>query len=480
VERHQRHVVVLGGGISGLAAAYALAADVPRGTRITIVEASDRLGGKLRTEEFMGRPVDCGADAFLARVPAGVALAESLGLTASLISPATQTAYVYAGGRLRALPAGTSLGTPVRLASLAKSGVLSPFALVRAALEPLLPGAPLDRDIAIGDLIARRFGRQVRDRLVDPLLGGVYAGSARALSLDATSPDVARAAHASRSVLLGLRRVAPAPSSGPVFHSFAGGMSVIVDALADALHAADVTVRLRAQATELAQTSEGWRVRIGDERGISSTSGELRTDAVVIALPALPASRLLRGLADEAAAELAGIEYASVGIVTMAYPRPVVSVPGSGFLVGAREKRVIKACTWMSQKWPHLAGDVDIVRCSVGRAGDNDALRRDDGDLADAVHQDLRDIMGLRSLPVAYRVTRWGGALPQYAVGHLDRVRRIEASISAHAGLAVAGAAYRGVGIPACIESGQRAAALIAQQLRDGTIAADEGEHNDG
>ncbi len=480
METHQRHVVVLGGGISGLAAAYALTSDAPRGTRVTVVEASDRLGGKLRTDEFMGRPVDCGADAFLARVPGGVALAESLGLTSALISPASQTAYVYAGGRLRALPPGTSLGTPVRLAPLAKSRVLSPIGLARAALEPLLPGDPLDGDVAMGDLIARRFGRQVRDRLVDPLLGGVYAGSAAAMSVEATSPDVARAARESRSILLGLRRTAAAPASGPVFHSFAGGMSVLVNALAEALHAADVTVRLRAQATELARTNDGWRVRIGDERGLSSTSGELHADAVVIALPALPASRLLRGVADAAASELAAIEYASVGIVTLAYSRQVVTIPGSGFLVGARERRVTKACTWMSHKWPHLAGDVDIVRCSVGRAGDNDALRRDDGDLADAVHQDLRDIMGLRSLPVSYRVTRWGGALPQYAVGHLDRVRRIETSISAQPGLAVAGAAYRGIGIPACIESGQRAAARIAQQLRDGTIAAGEGKHTDG
>jgi oxygen-dependent protoporphyrinogen oxidase len=387
---------------------------------------------------------------------------------------------VYAGGRLRALPSGTSLGVPVRLAPLAKSRVLSPRGLARAAIEPFVPGARLDHDIAIGDLVAKRFGGQVRDRLVDPLLGGVYAGSAGVLSTDATSPAVAKAARESRSILLGLRRNAAPVSTGPIFYSFADGTSVLVDALAAALAKAGVDVRLRAQATALAVTPGGWQVRLGDERGLSVTSDELLADAVVIALPALPASRLLAGVDDVAARELAAIDYASVGIVTLAYPRPVVTMPGSGFLVGARENRFIKACTWTSQKWPHLAGEVDIVRCSVGRAGDNEALRRDDEDLAAAVHDDLQDIMGLQSPPVATRVTRWGGALPQYAVGHLDRVRRIESSIAAHPGLAVAGAAYRGVGIPACIESGQRASARIAQHLRDGTMAAVEGTHTDG
>ncbi|MEO6712349.1 MAG: protoporphyrinogen oxidase, partial [Mycobacteriales bacterium] len=440
---HQRHVVVLGGGISGLSAAYSLLRTAPAGTRITVVEASARAGGKLRTEEFAGLPVDTGADAFLARVPAGVRMARQLGLSDRLISPSTSSAFVYAAGALRPLPGGTALGVPMDLWPLAKSRLLSPIGMLRAAAEPLLPGRPVDGDMAVGVLVARRFGSQVRDRLVDPLLGGVYAGHADELSLDATSPATAAAAHTSRSLWRGLRARRAPKQSGPVFHSFAGGTSVLVDALVTALIAGGVDLRLATSATGLARSAGGWRLRLGDRAGVSATSGELDADAVVIALPALPASRLLADVVPVVAADLAAIDYASVGIVTLAYARG--SVPprqGSGFLVAASERRVIKAGTWTSLKWPHLAGDLEIVRCSVGRAGESADLQRDDEDLVAAVHQDLRAIAGFATAPVLSKVTRWGGALPQYAVGHVDRVERIERAVAATPALATCGAAY--------------------------------------
>lgn len=480
MEHHQQHVVVVGAGISGLAAAYTLLRAAPAGTRVTVVEASARAGGKARTEEFAGLPVDSGADAFLARVPAGVRLAGQLGLADQIISPTTSSAFVYAAGALRALPSGTALGVPMDLWPLAKSRLLTPLGLLRAAAEPLLPGRPINGDVSIGQLVASRFGRQVRDRLVEPLLGGVYAGWSDKLSLDATSPATSAAAHASRSVLLGLRARRPPQKPGPVFHSFTGGMSVLVDALVAALRAGGVDVRLGVSVTGLSRTSEGWRVRLGDRAGVSATSGELDAHAIVVALPASPAAKLLADIAPAAAADLAAIEYASVGIVTLAYPR--LGSPrqhGSGFLVAAGEQRVIKAGTWTSQKWAHLAGEFDIVRCSVGRAGQNHDLRRDDDDLVAAVHADLRDIAGFQSPPVLSRVTRWGGALPQYAVGQLDRVGRIERAVASVPGLALCGAAYRGIGIPACIESGERAAARIVAHLEGGTIAAGEGKPTD-
>jgi oxygen-dependent protoporphyrinogen oxidase len=220
---------------------------------------------------------------------------------------------------------------------------------------------------------------------------------------------------------------------------------------------------------------------LGDRAGISPASGALEADAIIVALPAAPAAKLLAPTIPAVAGELAGIDYASVGIVTLAYPEGSVrGQRGSGFLVAAGERRMIKAGTWTSQKWAHLAGDLDIVRCSVGRAGQTDDLRRSDGDIASAVHADLRDIAGLRAQPVLTKVTRWGGALPQYAVGHLDRVARIERAVEAERGLALCGAAYRGIGIPACIESGERAAELIGAQLRSATMATGEGKTGDG
>ena len=476
MDQYQPHVVVIGGGISGLAAAYAVQSSAAPGTRLTVIEASSLAGGKLRTEEFAGLPVDSGADAFLARVPAGVRLAGQLGLTDRLVAPTTSSAFVFSAGALRPLPAGTALGVPIDLWPLAKSRLLSPWGLLRAAAEPLLPGRPVTGDMAVGELVARRFGAQVRDRLVEPLLGGVYAGWSDKLSLDATSPATAAAAHGSRSVLLGLRARRAPRKSGPVFHSFVGGTSVLVDALVAALLSGGADVRLGVSATALTRTATGWQIRLGDRAGVSHTSGHLEADAVIVALPASPAAKLLADAAPKAARELADIEYASVGIVTLAYRREGIPRQGSGFLVAAGERRVIKAGTWTSQKWAHLAGEFDIIRCSVGRAGQSDDLRRDDDDLVSAVHADLCDIGGLTSRPVLSKVTRWGGALPQYAVGHVDRVGRIERAVAAVPGLAACGAAYRGIGIPACIESGERAAAQIVAQLASGTMTTGEGK----
>ncbi|MEP7056079.1 MAG: protoporphyrinogen oxidase [Actinomycetota bacterium] len=464
MEPTRPHVVVVGAGISGLAAAYSLLRS--GGARITVIEAGARAGGKLRTEEFAGLRIDAGADAFLARVPAGIRLAGQLGLADRLISPTTSSAFVYAAGALRPLPSGTALGVPKDLWPLAKSRLLTPAGLLRAAAEPLLPGKKTVGDLAVGDLVARRFGTQVRDRLVEPLLGGVYAGWSGKLSLDATSPATSKAAHESRSLLLGLRKNRAPQQSGPVFHSFDGGTSVLVDALVEALKAGGVEVRLGVSVTEIARTVKGWRVRTGDRDGVSATSGELEAEAIVLALPGSPAAKLLKELSPQAAADLSGIEYASVGLVTLAYPpNTTEDQRGSGFLVAAGERRVVKAGTWTSRKWAHLHGEFDIVRCSVGRAGQSDDLRRDDDDLVQAVHGDLQEIAGIRTKPVMSKVTRWGGALPQYAVGHLDRVARIESAIEAVPGLAACGAAYLGIGVPACIESGEHAAARIVEQL---------------
>jgi protoporphyrinogen/coproporphyrinogen III oxidase len=456
--------VVVGGGIAGLAAAWALR----DAAQVTLVESSPALGGKLRTSEVAGIAVDEGAEAFLARVPEALHLARELGLGDDLVAPAEASASVLSRGRLVPLPTGTLLGVPTDLAALAATDLLSSRGLLRTPLDLVLPGRPIDDDVAVGELVGRRLGREVVDRLVDPLLGGVYAGRAEALSLDATVPALAGPARRSRSLLLAARaaRAAAPPSSGPVFSTVTGGLGRLVDALRAALLHAGADLRLGSPVRELSRTADGWRLVLGPRPAPEL----LEADAVVLATPAAPTARLLAGAVPAAATDVAGIESASVAVVTLALPVDGVApgLRGSGYLVPAVEGRTVKAVTFSSRKWAHLA-DADpgllVVRASVGRHGEEADLQRSDDELVTVAAAELAETVGVTAPPVDSRVTRWGGGLPQYAVGHRSRVARIRAAVAGVPGLAVCGAAYDGVGVPACIRSGEAAAARVVEGL---------------
>lgn len=437
-------VAVIGGGMAGLAAAYALR------DRVTVIllEASSRVGGKVRASEVGGIAVDEGADALIRRVRHGLDLASAAGLGDGLVSPASGDACVLVGGRLRPLPGGTVLGVPGDLTSLARSEVLSARALARVPLDLVRPGGPVTEDVAVGELVRRRLGQEVVERLVDPLLGGVYAGRADLLSLQATLPQLAAALTRSRSLVLAAR-ASRAPAEGPVFAGLPGGLGRLPAAVATASGA---EIRTGTTVRALQRTPAGWRLTTGS----TTAPGYLDVAAVVVAVPAAPAARLLRDVAPGAAAELAGIDYASVAIVTLVLDGPTPG-HGSGYLVPAVEGLMTKAVTFTSRKWA-LDGPA-VVRASVGRYGDEVELQREDGELVQVVRAELETVVGPVGRLVDSRVTRWGGGLPQYAVGHVDRVRRITAALPA--GLAVAGAAYDGVGVPAVIRSGQEAAAGV-------------------
>jgi protoporphyrinogen/coproporphyrinogen III oxidase len=449
-----RHVVVIGAGVAGLAAAYALRrADGE--LAVTILEGSGRPGGKLHTSPVAGVPVEAGAEMFLARVPEAVELAAALDLPTT--HPATTAAGVVVAGRVRPLPAGTVMGVPADPAAL--DGVLSPAGVARARAERPRPPLPPDVDVSIGGYVADRLGDEVVDRLVDPLLGGVYAGHARGLSLRATVPALATAAERYPTLWEAAAAALPPARTDPVFATVPGGLSRLVEGLAAATGA---DLRLRLPARELHRTPTGFRVVAGPVPDPT----ELHADAVVVAVPARPASRLLTGVAPVAAAELAGIEYASMALVTLALPAAAASrLTGSGLLVPAVEDRVVKALTWTSVKWAHLAGEYCFVRASIGRHGEEAVLQRDDAELVTAARADLAALTGVDATPVDSRVSRWGGALPQYAPGHLERVRRVREAVAAVPGLAVAGAAYEGVGIPACLRSGYAAASHLSSQM---------------
>lgn len=453
-------VVVVGGGIAGLAAAHALAID---GVDVTVVESTDALGGKLRISEVAGVPVDEGAEMFLRRVPEALDLVATLGRSDEVVSPRTTAASVWSRGSLQPMPARTVMGLPSDPAAL--RGVLSASEVSRVALDRFLPGAAPGEDISVGKWVAHRVGRAVVERLVDPLLGGVYAGRADELSLAATIPQLPRD---ERSLLAAARRVVPkSPSTDPVFATVTGGMGSLPASVVAAIHSHGGVVVTGRAVRRLDRRDGGWRVVHGptiDEQVIDA-------DAVIVAVPAAPAARLLADIAPGAATELGSIDAASMAIITTAWrPADAPVIETSGYLVPAVYGRSVKAVTFASSKWQHLsASDVVIVRCSIGRHGDVGDLQRDDADLVGAAILELTSYAGFRGAPIDSRVSRWGGGLPQYAVGHRDRVARIRSAVAGVPGLAVCGATYDGVGVPACIRTGQAAAAQVMLRTREST-----------
>lgn len=459
-------VVVIGAGIAGLAAAHRLA---QRGARVTVLEASERVGGKLLPGEIAGARVDLGAESMLARRPEAVDLAREVGLGERLQPPATATASIWTRGALRPMPKGHVMGVPGTAEAL--SGVLSEEGLARIAQDAGLPRTEIGDDVAVGEYVAARLGREVVDRLVEPLLGGVYAGDAYRISMRSAVPQLFQVAKTHTSLTEGVReiqaRTAADQQTGPVFMGVEGGVGTLPPAVADAVRAEGGEIVTGAPVTELRrEPSGGWRVVTGDR--------VRHADAVIVAVPAAAAARLLRAEAPEAADELDTVEYASMALVTLAYRRSDTALPaGSGFLVPPVDGRTIKASTFASQKWGWIADenpDVVVLRTSVGRYGETEILERDDADLVDVSRHDLRAATGLDATPLETRVTRWTDGLPQYPVGHHARVARIREHVAKLPGLAVCGAPYDGVGIPACIASAHAA----VDQLRGDLTAVRE------
>jgi oxygen-dependent protoporphyrinogen oxidase len=445
-----RRTVVVGGGLAGLAAARDLAA---AGRDVTVLEGSPRVGGKLLTGEVAGVEVDLGAEAMLARRPEGVELAREVGLP--VVHPATTSSSVWTRGALRPLPR-SMMGVPADVSEVARSGVLSRSGLER--LEHEVAGSPLadHEDVSVGELVAARLGDEVVDRLVEPLLGGVYAGRARLLSVRATVPQLA--VWSGEPSLTAAVARGPA-TSAPVFAGVEGGVGRLPAAIA-----AGLVVRTDATVRGLRRTPTGFAVVVGP----TTAEEELEADEVVVATPAAPAARLLADVAPVAASELAAIEYASMAVVTFAFRAADLpeGLAGSGFLVPPVDGRTVKAATFSFNKWAwvrHSGDGLLLLRTSVGRHREEFVLQVSDEDLVAASLTDLGEAIGLAARPVGSRVQRWGGGLPQYAVGHLDRVARIRAAVARVPGLAVCGAAYEGVGIPAVVASGRRAAAVLAQ-----------------
>ncbi len=487
-------IAVVGGGITGLAAAWELTrrlAHLPEPARIVVLEASPLLGGMLRTAEVGGHRVDVGAESVLARRPEALELIAEAGLSGSVVHPTAASATIWSRGRRWPLPPGTLMGIPSDPGSVL--GLLTRAEVDRLRSEPVLPS--VTADLSVGDFVESRVGPAVVDRLVEPLLAGVYAGHARRLSLRATVPALWLAAQSGAGLVdtaAAAARRAPLESAvprppgdvpdraGPVFAGYRGGLGQLVEDLAVRLQERGVELRTSAMIRELSRTVDGWALVVG-----ATTSAErMLVDGVVLATPATPTSRLLQTVSPRAAARLGAIEYASMALISLALPRKGkaaagavgasgavdgADLSGSGFLVPPSEPLTIKAATFSTSKWEWVARlDPEVVhlRTSVGRAGQTATLQHGDEDLVATALADLTVVLGAEvPHPVDARVQRWGGALPQYAVGHVETVEAILADAQAVPALGLAGAAYEGVGVPACISSGRRAAAAVATHL---------------
>lgn len=453
-------VVVAGGGVTGLVAAREA---VLAGATATVVEPGP-LGGRVRASSFDGAVLDEAADNFLARVPEGLELCRALGLEGDLVSPAVRRARVWSRGELRLLPEAQLLGVPTDLDELDASQILSPEGARRVREDLTTPLTAPTKDVTIGSVMRARLGDEALERLVDPLVGGINAGDTDHLSLAATVPQLDAAIRSGRPSLIEAcqaQRAAVADASAPVFFAPRAGMAALVEALVADLDARGVTF-VREAVTDLAPDGAAWRVGVAGGAALSA-------DGVVITVPAGPAADLVRPHAGRVATLLAAIPYASVAMISLAVPRHAIDreLDASGFLVPRVEGRTVTACSWTSSKWPHLAGPGTVwLRASVGRDGDEAALALGDDALLDAVLADLADLMALRGRPTETRVTRWDQSLPQYRPGHLDRVAAIETELASVApSLAIAGAALRGLGVPACIRQGADAARRVLAAL---------------
>jgi len=465
-------VVIVGGGIAGLAAAYRLTQAAP-GASITLVESESRLGGKIVTERVDGFVIEGGPDTFLAYKPRGVGLCRDLGLGDRLhgTNPALRRTYIARGERLYDLPEGLTGLIPSRFGPMAKTALLSPLGKLRMGLDYVIPPRRAPEDESIASFVSRRLGQEVYDRLVEPLLSGIYAGDGEQLSLAATFPQLQQTERAHGGLIKGMlaarqngHRPTPSANGRSAFVTPTTGLAEIVEALEARLRAAGVRLRLGEHVKRVERAAGGYGVTLAN-------GAVLPAEAVILATPAFVTAELLAGLDETAAAALRAIPYVSTATVSLAYPLADIPRPldGYGYLIPRAENRPILACTWTSTKFPHRAPEGSgLIRAFVGRAGQADVLAGTDAAVVNLVRAELRRTLGITAAPMLQRVFRWPRAMPQYTLGHLDRVRVIEARLAALPGLVVAGNAYRGIGLPDCIASGE-AAAEAAAQIIEGT-----------
>src|SRR5881296_2363833 len=472
-----RTVLIVGGGIAGLSSAYGLAESAASRDSLpqcTLVEAAPRLGGKILTERVGGFVIEGGPDSFLSQKPWAIELCRRLGLADRVIgtNQDRRKTYVYVKGRLEELPEGLALGVPTRLGPFLRSGLLSWQGKLRLGAELLIPRRRGRGDESLGAFFRRRLGSEALERIIEPLMTGIYAGDADSLSIQATFPrfpEMERQAGSIVRALLGSwRRHQGAGPGGSPFVTLQGGLSEMVQALIARLGPLRVLTGRRVRAVRVSGVPRRYEVVI-------EGTAPLAVDALILATPAYDAATLLEPLDDKLSALLRGIPYASAATISLGFRRRDFShrLDGYGFVVPRIEGSALLAVTWTSSKWSHRApDDAVLLRAYVGGAGRETLLERDDDGLVSLVRAELRDMMGVTEAPVLAKVYRWPLAMPQYLVGHLERLAAIDERLARWPGLFLTGAGYRGVGIPDCIGDGLATAERVRAYFDKGVSRA--------
>ena len=476
--REMKHVVVIGGGITGLAAAHRileLALESNKTVRLTLLEASSQLGGIVRTHERDGFLLESGPDSFISEKPAALELARRLGLESHLIetNPNFRRSFIVSRNRLLPVPEGFNLLAPARLRPFLRSDIFSWPGKARVALEMFLPrgnSVDTDDDETLAGFVRRRFGSEALERIAQPMAGGIYTADPEQLSLRATMPRFLELEQKHRSVIRGLRRQSNTDNTSgarySLFLSFDRGMQLLTDTLAKrvaAFHAVQgqtspplVKLNTSVESLKLEDESPRWTINTETEA--------ITADALCLALPSYASARLLNEIDSSLSAELDGIAYASSATINLAYRREDIPHPldGFGFVVPFVEKRTLMACTFSSVKFSGRAPQGHtLLRAFAGGALQPEVLELSETDLLAAVSKDLRELLGIERPPLFTELSRWNRSMPQYHLGHLNRVARIEQRVASLPGLALAGNAYTGLGIPDCIRSGETAAARL-------------------
>jgi oxygen-dependent protoporphyrinogen oxidase len=480
VARISRSVVIVGGGIAGLSTAFALleqAAAAEVALTCTILDAAPVWGGKILTHRVGRLVMEAGPDSFLSQKPWAMDLCRRLGMADQLIdtNQVEKKASVLWGGRLHELPEGLVTFTPSQLGPFFRSGLLSWVDLVRMGCDVMIPPRRSNEDESLAAFFRRRFGRHACERVMEPLMAGIYAGDAEQMSLRATFPRFYELEQAHGSVIRGMvaarRARAQQASDGrpkhTMFVTLRNGLGDLVTVLASHIQKAGGVLKAGVEAEALRVRSHQagrWMYDV-----ICSDGTTLSAESLVLATPAYVSAELVRPLTPLAAGLMGMIPYASTATISMVYPAVAVGdrLQGFGFVVPRIEGRDLIAATWTSIKWPHRAPPDEVsVRCYLGGVGREAILQQDDEALTRCVQEELASIVGLRATPHYVEVNRWHRAMPQYTIGHLDRLEQLEAALSRFGGLAVTGAAYRGVGIPDCIRDGADTAERTLRYLQ--------------